>query len=334
MPPPMRPKERRVVIIGAGAIGSHMAASLRERTPVLIVDPCARTRAAFRANGVDSVCPREALEGELAEGDPRRIRAGDVVVLTTSASNAAGAVEHVPDIVPVVCLANGLMPALAQARSGSLSHGVVEFAVSCASPGVATMARAGWLTLDRDSLNGATAWLAEAMDPRLQRVRLTGDIGAHRHAKLMLNSSLDPVAAVIGGSIGDVFRTASSFRAFRTLLRESLRVASAAGWRLAAVQGMRPEVLSAIFHAPLVGRIAAGSAARQSAGVQSTLSREVGRGELGEAECLSGAIIREGARVGVPTPAHARAMEVLRRLAATPGGGGGGLGCAAELLQR
>src|SRR4029077_8520639 len=94
----------------------------------------------------------------------------------------------------------------------------------------------------------------------------------------------------------------------------------AAGWRLRRVQGVRPDVLSAIFATPLVRIIAARSAARQAGAVASTLAREVHRGDVGEADHLCGAIVREGARVAVPTPTHSRAMDMLRRIARTPRG--------------
>ena len=332
MPAPPVPSATRVVIIGAGAIGSHLAASLRKNTRVLIIDPCPHTRAAFAARGVEAISPAEIGEWGVA----------DVVVLATSASVAARAVTHVPKSIPVICLANGLIPVLSTTRNGSLSHGVVEFAVHCSEPGIAMRTRDGWLTLQRDSPEDATQRLAAALDPQLQRVRFTDHIDAHRHSKLMLNSSLDPVAAAIGGTIGDVFRATESFRAFRTLLGESLRVARAAGWRLTAIQGVRPDLLHAIFRTPGIGALAARSAAKQAATVSSTLAREVARGELGEADHLSGAIIREGARLGVPTPAHMRAMDVLRRIAAhggSEGSGGAGArggrpGLARELLQR
>lgn len=262
MPTTPRPPARRAVIIGAGAIGSHLAASLRDGTPLLIIDPSAGVRSSFAARGTDSVCPTADLSS-LPESDPRHIRNGDVVVLATCASVATRAVANVPEAVPVICLANGLIPALRAARNGSLSHGVGEFAVHCSGPGVAARAKDGWLTLERDSSHDATAFLAGAIDPARQRVRLAADIDHHRHGKLMLNSSLDPVAAVIGGTIGQVFLIPAAFGAFRTLMRESLRVASAARWRLAPVQGMRPGVLSMIFHTPLIASMAARSAGRR-----------------------------------------------------------------------
>jgi ketopantoate reductase len=255
------------------------------------------------------------------------------VVLATSASAAARAGESIPAWVPIVCVTNGLTPELAAARNGMLSYGVVEFAVSSHGPGVSGRSKRGWLTLQRASAGGATTWLAGALNPRMQRARLTDDIDAHRRGKLMLNSSLDPVAAVIGGMIGDVFRSRESLRAFRALLGEGLGVARAAGWKLRAVQGARPEILAAVFGTPLVRAAAARAAAHQARRVSSTLSREIRRGDVGEAEHLCGAIILEGARLGMETPAHCRAMDVLRQVAAEPGGNGGRPELASMLIQ-
>jgi 2-dehydropantoate 2-reductase len=301
--------------------------------PLLVIDRDERVLAAFRDRGVDAVSPIDDCS-TLAGLDSRLFRPGDVAVLCTSAAAAAPAALVVPPWVPIVCVTNGLTPDLAAARNGSLSYGVVEFAVSGNRPGGSARTQAGWLTLQRRSPGGSAAWFAAGLNPRLQRARLTDHIDAHRHGKLVINSSLDPVAAIVGGAIGDVFRRRESFRAFRALLGEALAVARNAGWRLRAVQGERPEVLAAIFGAPLVCVVAARIAAWQARSVASTLSREVGRGDLGEAEHLSGAIAREGARLGVPTPAHSRVMIVLRRIAAEPGGLGGRPELARELVQR
>lgn len=328
---PARPS--RAVIIGAGAIGSHLAASLRQDMPLLVIDRDERVRDSFIARGIESVSPVDGREAAAMTGTPR-FRSGDVAILVTSASAAAPAAMAVPPWVPMVCLSNGLTPDLVEARNGSLSYGVVEFAMSSSSPGRSSCTRAGWLTLQRTSPGDATAWLAAALDPRRQRSRLTDDIDGHRHGKLMLNSSLDPVAAIIGGAIGDVFRRTASFRAFRVLLGEAIAVARGAGWRLRAVQGVRPDVLSAVFATPMLRIVAARAAARQARAVASTLSREIQRGDLGEADHLCGAIAREGVRVGVATPGHLRAMDILRRIAGEPGGNGGRPELARELVQR
>ena len=323
----------RVVIIGAGAVGSHLAASLRSGLPLVVVDNAERVRAAFAARGIAAV---SLFEPPYSRSDSRSglFRNGDVVVLATSAAVAVSAVEQVPTWVPIVCVANGLTPALTAMRNGAIAYGVVEFAVSSSSPGRAVRTRNGCLTLQRSSAGEVTAWLAAAFDPRMQQVRLTDDIDALRYAKLMLNASLDPVAAIIGGLIGDVFRGRESFSAFRVLLDEALHVARAAGWQLGAIQGVRPESLSRIFATPFVRAFAAYAAAWQARRVASTLAREIGRGELGEAEHLCGAIASEGARVGVPTPAHERAMDVLRRISRAPGGNGGRPDLVQQLMQR
>ncbi len=300
---------------------------------MLVVDRDEHIRAAFKCRGVESSHPLERcrITNEFPAGV---FKAGDVAILTTSASGAVRAACSIPEWVPVVSLTNGLVPELTRARNGSLAYGVVEFAVSCHAPGVSGRSKPGWLTLQRESPGDATARLAGAIDPRRQRTRLCDDIDSHRRSKLVLNASLDPVAAVIGGVIGDVFKGRESFLAFRALLCEALGVARAAGWRLCAVQGVRPDVMEAVFSTPLVRRMAARVAGWQSRQVGSTLSREIRRGELGEAEHLCGAIVLEGARVGMPTPAHSMAMEVLRLIAAEPGGNGGRPELARRLIQR
>jgi 2-dehydropantoate 2-reductase len=332
MPDQSDAPNRRVVIIGAGAIGSHLAASLRPGVPLLIIDRCRDVRAVFSRSGIDSVCPVSELP-HLPHADPRQMRTGDVVVLATTAGVAAGAARLIPIELPVVCVANGDIPELAEQRNGTLSHGVVEFAVHCRAPAEPVRSRDGWLTLQHESASDATAWLAGSIDPSRQRVRLTRWIASYKSSKLILNSSLDPVAAVIGGTVGDVFRQPAAFRAFRVLLRESLKVAKAARWKLAPIQGMRPDLLSMIFRVPVVAGIAAKSAGRQAASVGSTLAGEVRRGECGEANFLCGAIIREGAKLGVPTPAHERAMQVIARIVAGGSLGGGRAEFADDLLQ-
>ena len=322
-------RHSRVVIVGAGAVGSHLAASLRGEVPLLVVDSSERVRAAFAARGIAAIEPADSS----SDSRPVVFRKGDVVVLATSAAVAVSAALLVPLSIPIVCIANGLTPELSAMRNRAIAYGVVEFAVSSSSPGRALRTRNGCLTLQRCSAGEVTSWLAAALDPRMQPVRLTDDIDAYRHAKLMLNASLDPVAAIIGGLIGDVFRRRDSFRAFTVLLDEALHVARAAGWRLGAIQGFRPDSLSRIFAIPLVRAIAAYAASWQARGVSSTLAREIGRGELGEAEHLCGAITTEGARVGVPTPAHERAMDLLRQISSAPGGHGGRPDLARQLIQ-
>lgn len=325
-------RHSRVVIIGAGAVGSHLATSLRGGFPLLVVDSSEQVRAAFVARGIAAIAPLDAAASPL-DSRAGLFRNGDVVLLATSAAVAVSAALRVPMWVPIVCIANGLTPELSAMRNRSIAYGVVEFAVSSSGPGRAVRTRDGCLILQRRSAGDVTSWLAAALDPRLQPVRLTDDIDAYRHAKLMLNASLDPVAAIIGGLIGDVFRRRDSFRAFRVLLDEALHVARAAGWRLGAIQGFRPDSLSRIFATPCLRAIAAYAASRQARTVSSTLAREIGRGELGEAEHLCGAITTEGARVGVPTPAHERAMELLRQISNAPGGQGGRPDLARQLIQ-
>ncbi|MGH7130719.1 MAG: ketopantoate reductase family protein [Phycisphaerales bacterium] len=316
----LRHPPNRAVIIGAGAVGAHLAASFRRGVKLLVVDSDARVRSAFGDRRVET-----AELGSSVSSCP--FRPGDVAIIATSASRAAAAGAGVPPWVPMICVANGINAGLDADRSGGLTFGVVEFAASSVAPGHALRTRSGWLTLERGSVTAE--WLAGALDPALQPARVVGDLHAHRRAKLMLNASLDTVAAVIGGTLGDVFRGRESFSAFRSLLSEALAVARASKWQLAPIQGLTPAGMQRVFGAPIVGAFAARVAAWQARSVQSTLAREIARGELGEADQLSGAIIHQGMAVRVPTPVHTRALEVLHRVAR---GGGGRPALVRELI--
>ncbi len=322
-------KPTRAVFIGAGAVGTHIATSLRADTPQLIIDPDARVQAALAARGAAIASPLQS-----AEDAARLLNPGDVAIVSTSASLVLRATQHLPAWMPIVCLSNGLIPELISARPDTLAFGVVEFGASVRSPGLSTCTRAGHLLLQRESAGGVTQWLASALNPSEQPATLTDHIHDHRHSKLMMNASLDPVAAVIGGTIGSVFAQREAFLAFRVLLREALAVAKAAGWRILPVQGMKPTVLCRIMHTPLLNRIASMAAAKQAKDIASTLSRELQRGQLGEADYLCGAIAREGRAQGVATPGHDRVMAVLTRIASQPSGGGGKPEFARDLLLK
>lgn len=300
---------RRAVVIGAGAVGSHLAISLRPRTPLLVIDTDERVRAAFIANGAGAAAPADL---RVSSGPRTSFQQGDIAIIATSAARAVSVASTIPAFVPIVCVSNGLNTSLSRDREGGMDFGVVEFAASCPAPGQAVCTRAGWLTMSRHS--PAATWLAATLDPARQPARLVTDLDSYQRGKLMLNASLDPVAAVIGGSLGAVFQSRASFRAFRALLSESLDVARASGWRLSSVQGMTPASMRRIFATPLFGSLAAHIAGRQANHVESTLAREIARGDIGELDQLCGAIVRQGESVNIKTPAHQRAIEVLSRL--------------------
>lgn len=294
----------RVVILGAGAVGTHLASALADRSRITVVDTDPAIVDAFRARGIEALDP----ERDLASFD---FAEEDLAVVATPADCVASAVGRLPAWVPVVCLSNGLDPDAAPGSTRPLARGVVEFGVRTIAPGRACRTRAGWLTLQRRAVRDATARLLRAIDPQRIRARLSDDIDAHRRAKLLINSSLDPVTAVMGCTMGEVFASRDGRRAFLALLREGVAVARASGWRLAHVGGTRPTTLAAVFGAPVIGSLAAAVATWQARGVITALAGDVRRGRPGEIDHLCGAIVRAGERAGVPTPTHRRAIEVV-----------------------
>ena len=308
--PDAAPVFSRAFITRAGAVGSQLAAALCGGIKVLVIDPDARVGVAFAARCVPHAAAIGSGSGTL--------RSSDIAILATSAARAGAIAAVLPSDMPIVCVSNGLDLGIDPHRPGGLSFGVVEFAASSPATIHARCTRPGWLTLDRSA--APATWLAAAINRARQRTRLVPDLIAHRCSKLMLNASLDPVATVIGGTLGDVFRGRESFAAFRALLAEAVVVSNASGWSLVAVQGMSHARMRRVFGTPVLITIASTIAGIQAKAVQSTLAREITRGDLGEADQFSGAIVRQGAAVGVATPAHTRVLGVLGRLVRAGGG--------------
>lgn len=302
----------RFLILGAGAVGSHLAAALLERRgpgAVVVADPDPAARRAWAGRGVAAL-----LTPELAP--PHKVERfafadGDVVILAVKGAVAAAALEPVPAAVPVVALPNGMHDALAAGRP-ALSFGVVDFAASPGAPGAPVVTRAGGLVLDRRA--AAARRLAAALAGSPVRPRLTDDIAGHRWSKLLFNAAFDPLATLMGTTFGGVFAHPAGRRALRRLLAEGIAVARAAGIRLHAVQGASPETLVRILGTPLLGRAAAFLAARRARAIASAWAADLARGGAAEIEHVNGFLIRRAEVLGVPTPTHHRAVRLVHQL--------------------
>jgi 2-dehydropantoate 2-reductase len=297
----------RYVIVGAGPVGFHLGRELGLRSRVLFSDTCARVSKSIRALGHSTVEPPLGVFAW---------RADDIVILATKATAAVAAVEPIPERVPVVCVSNGLNPALREARPGQVSFATVDFAVSRDAAGAIVCTRRGRLTLPRSSARRATERLAASLAGSSVRASLTSDIEPHLWSKLLLNASLDAVAALTGQTLGEVFGHAESFEAFRRLLREGIAVLRAARIPPRTVQGITPLLLDRVVHWPVAARVAALLARRSALRVESSMLGDLRRGEPTEIEYLNGRIVEVAEELGLDARGHRRTIDVCRDMEA------------------
>lgn len=296
-PIPSPPSAPPILILGAGAIGSTLALALSPRRRVVIGDPDPAVRAAWAARGLETLDPRT----ELATFPVER---GTLALVATRATVAEAALAQLPRALTALCLCNGLNERLTTCRDGPTLFGVVDFAATCDTPGHPRQTQRGTLTMPAESPEDSTRRLAADLEGSPIHAHLADDITGHLWSKLILNSSLDPVAALSGRTLGGVFAHRPSFLTMRRLLREGVLVAKSAGIRLQPVQGTSLATMVAAFHAPLINRFAAATAARKARAVDSTMTADLRAGRTTEIRFLCGSILAVAERTGASAPTH------------------------------
>jgi 2-dehydropantoate 2-reductase len=296
----------RIVVFGAGAVGSRFAAALaRAGDSVLVVGRPAHV-AAIAANGL-------VVDGE--PGPPVRIEAlselpagvgADVVVLTVKSYDVEVAGRAIasafPHPVPVVALSNGLgiEAALAKglAEGGWRSpgdwtiRGVHTVPARLVGPGHVAPTGSGEILLGRNpALAEWPARLAEAFGSAGVPARVTDTINREVWRKALVNAAINPVTADHGIPNGRLAEEPWRGQALG-LLREALQAAAAEGYPFDPAESER-----AVF-----------GVVRATAQNRSSMLEDLEHGRPTEVEAISGALLAAGRRHGIPMPATERAI--------------------------
>lgn len=306
--------EARFVIVGAGAVGSHLAHALASAgAAIAIVDADPAVCAAWERCGIETAAPGMPPQG-LAW------RAADAVILAVKATVAARALGAVPAHVPAISITNGIVPRADLGPERPLAWGVVDFAADAPAPGEPVCTHPGGLMLEaggKGAAADAVRRLARALEGSAVPGRLNPDIEGYRWSKLLYNSAFEPVCAVTGHTFGQAFAHAPSRRVLQRLLAEGVAVARAAGIRLQPVHGNSPTTLARVLALPVVAQIASIVGARQAAGVESNMLADLRHGVPSEVDYFNGHVARTASGLGIAAPTHARIVELVRHLEAS-----------------
>lgn len=308
----------RYVIIGAGAIGGTIGGRLFQAGhEVLLVARGAHLRA-MRENGLTLRTPEENLRLDVPVADSAdtgvRLRADDVLVLTTKTQDTIGALESVmawpvdgADItdLPVVCAQNGVEnERIALRRFADVYAMLVWLPATHLRPGE-VLAEGTPLSgiLDLGRYPSGTDELAERIAADLSASRFgvvpRADAMRWKYGKLLQNLANALEATTAKGDGYDDLR--------RRAIKEGVAVLQAAG-----IAVTTPEE-SAARRGDQVQRGKIEGADRQGSSSWQSLAR--GTGSI-EADYLNGEIVLLGREHGVPTPINATLQRAAARAAA------------------
>lgn len=318
-----------MLCFGAGAIGSLIGARLSESGVAVTLLGRRDHVAAIRTRGLVVETPHQrvvckridsiTMLDDLA-GPP------DIILLTVKAYHTRDALEAFRPLVRgravIVSLQNGVgNEELIAAACGAerTVAGTVTINASKPRPGVV-----------RQHSRGGGIGVA-AVGPRQDALDLTGlfrragipsvayrDFRAMKWSKLLLNVFTNATSAILDCWPLAVVEDRRLFEVERAAFREALRVMAALGLKPVALPGYPVRLFSTAVAAPpwLVRPLLRRYIERGRGTNRPSLWQDLKRGRgQSEVEVLNGAVTREGAKLGVPTPVNTVLTEVLRGLA-------------------
>jgi 2-dehydropantoate 2-reductase len=263
--------------------------------------------------------------------DPADADRPDVILLTVKGYDCLAAAQAIQrtwtDPPPVVCWLNGVgHEATLSARLGPdrVIPAILTTAVQSLEPGVVRVERERGIGLARGL--PCVPMLAEAFEDAGMATKLYAAPDAMKWSKLLTNIVGNATSAILGWTVAEVFSHPDVARIEIEALREAVKVMRRLGLEPASLPGVPVRVLGwclslpAEVLRPLLQRIVVGGRGKK----RPSFHYDIGRGRS-EIPWLNGAIVEEGARLGVACPANSvltdRMLAIVNPVEAAPTAG-------------
>jgi 2-dehydropantoate 2-reductase len=325
----------RVLVVGAGAIGSVLAASLLSaghRVTVLTTNPSihrALSQRGFELTGKTPLArvPAPDVREALVAGDAPF----DFVLLATQPPQVdEAAASAAPYLAPggrMVCFQNGLCEERVARAVGRerVVGAVVAWGASMIEPGVYERTSEGGFTLGRldgapDDAVAVLARMLESVGP----VKITANLLGARWSKLAINCAVSTLGTIGGDRIGPLMRHRFVRRLALEIMTETVQVARAERVRLEKVAGTVDLEWLALTDAERAARgsptLSAKHVVLLGAGLRyrrlrSSMLAAIERGRPPAVDFLNGEVVEHGAAHGVATPVNRAAQLAVWQIA-------------------
>lgn len=304
-------------IVGAGGIGCAVGHALaRAGAPVTVVERSAARLAWGRENGL-RVDRRPTARATFVAFDDWQPPPGAIVLLCAKCYDNADILARLPSRVHLVPIQNGFDPTL-EALAPHV-EGIASFVSECRPGRTHTrITRRGRLSL---GVNGSPGeWLTELASDLaglLRRapfaVTLVEDIRPVKHAKLMYNAALCPLAAAGGLDNAQLLLRPRVRELFFDLLRENHAILTHAGVELGQVGPIPTRTVAQILSRPWLARPLAWLFAATLRGTYCSMAADLPAGRT-EVENYNGHLI---ALAGdFPCPLNRLVLALIQRMVA------------------
>lgn len=311
---------RDAAVLGAGAVGSVLAARLHEAGRDVLAVGRGEHVEALRSGGLRLETP----EGPEVVDVPAStvLEPAEVVFLTVKTPDVPGAASQAAKVVggeaTLVTCQNGVRAdgmAAEVVGPGRVAGGVVVFDAEFLDPGEVTLRRDGPLLVGNPwgtptPRDRAVRDLLEGAHP----VELRDDLEGARWMKLLVNLN-NALPAATGLSVQEVYGDRGLARVATAAMQEGVEVVRGAGKPPASIPWASRALVTGVSALPtgLASRVVAWKARRllgDEPARPSTLQSLL-RGGASEVEYLNGEVVRLGEEIGVATPANRALVEAV-----------------------
>ena len=326
----------KVLVFGAGAIGTYMGGSLALAGHPVVFLERQGTVDELRQRGLrlDLTLDKRRQTKDASRLDPSRfvllstleeaLRYGpfDVALFALKSFDTRDALESLKpyaDKMPsVLCLSNGVSnePTIAEVLGKDrVIYGTVTTAIGRRGPGDIVLERLRGVGIARG--HPLSEKLNQAFNAAYLNSELFDDANSMKWSKMLTNLLANPTSAILNMTAAQVFANRDLYRLEIEMLRECLAVMVAQGFEVVDLPGTPVRALAFAtklplwLSKPLLSRAA--GAGRGGKMPSFHIDLHSGRGKS-EVEYLHGEVVRAGERCNIPTPVNRVLTETLMAL--------------------
>lgn len=297
----------KVLVFGAGALGSLMGALLVGKHEVTLIGRAAHVEAirkdGLKVEGVRKLDVRPVAHTEL-QGDEEP----DLIVLAAKAHGTTKAIAALKNVVQsstIICtVQNGLgnYEALKEAfPTNPVLAATITSGAMMVAPGRIQYSGQGDIILGGTPHDlGASGVVARVLREAGLRALGVPDIRGPLWQKAIVNAAINPLSAIKDCTNGELLEDAQALERMRVIATEGAAVAR-------ALKVPLPE--KDVF--AVVQRVAKATAANRS-----SMQQDLAHGRVTEIGSINGALVAWGKKLGVPTPENERLVAEIHRLEA------------------
>ena len=317
----------RVAIYGAGSLGTILGAFISKAgEPIELINRNKAHVAALKEKGAQVVGTMNFTQPVTAYTPDEMNGTYDILFLMTKQQHNAEVVQMLkgflaPDGV-LVTFQNGLPEVqIAEVLGEERVLGcTVAWGATMQSPGVCE------LTSEPDALSFSLGAVSEKKSKHFAKVKEllekmgTVDVEENflgtRWSKLLINAAFSGMSAVLGCTFGEAAGPKASRRIVQKLIKECIDVCQVGGIRIEPVQGK--DIVKLLNYTNALKRAFSffiiPIAIRKHAKLKASMLQDLEKGKLTEVDAINGAVSEYGRKVGFPTPANDKVVEIIHRI--------------------